>query len=198
MPTTATHERVAEGHEFSGEMFDQAVVEPVIDLLAERAGEDARASRDRDGADRGRSPARRAGEWYELSGDGQGCGEAGAGIGVTSRLLDDDRRGTFSLHLSATRHEPDDQEGGRLLPQSSAHSSRRLLRSEVESPARQLRPAIPSSIRRERDIGGRRVDVANQGLISHHLVIVDGRRSATRCPPVRVRLRAHIWPSSQG
>ena len=185
----------------SAEMFEPAVVDPIVDLLAELAG-GGRALELGIGTGRIALPLARRGvpvHGIELSKAmaarlraKPGGGDIGVTIGDFATTTVD---GTFSRRLPGLQHdhEPDDAGGtGRVLPERRrAPRAGRLLRHRGRrSPELQRLPpgeTVRAFHVSETKWGFDEYDVASQGLTSHHFELVDGRR---RAPVDSVPLRA--------
>ena len=196
-------ERIAARYdESSGEMFDAAVVGPVVDLLAELAG-NGRALELGIGTGRIAVPLAQRGvpvHGIELSKamTGRlrakpGADDIGVTIGDFSTATVD---GTFSVAYLVfnTIMNLTTQEAQVACFRNVAAHLEPGGRFVIEVGVPRLRQLPPGETLQAFDVsethwGVDEVDVATQGLISHHLVIVDGRAERNSVP------FRYVWPS---
>ena len=189
--------------ESAAEMFDPAVVDPVVDFLAELAGERTRArARDRDRPDRAPARAARSAGARDraVAGDGREAAREAGRRGHRRddrRLRDDDRRRDVLGRVPGLQHdlEPDDAGGaGRVLPQRrGAPRARRLLRHRGRrpgapaAPARRDHPRLP----RERDADGGSTSTTSRARASRRITSRSSTDSVERFSmPFR-----YVWPA---
>ena len=196
------------------DMFEPAVLDPIVDFLAELAGDGAALEL---GIGTGRIAlplARRGVRVHGIDLSEAMVARLRAKPGGERdrrddrRLRHDDGRRHVLARLPRLQHdhEPDDAgRAGRLLPQRRrAPRAGRVLRDRGRRPGLQRLPpgeTVPALRRRaRRTLGFDEYDVAAQGLVSHHYWI-DGRRASrsSRCRSATCGRRSSTsWRGSPG